>query len=100
MAIVCQDLKPLRMYSSTRKLYLPFNEENKKKGSAVFLLTPNAASSQKVMNLPYLINKKTSSLTIWKGIVHILSIMKTISSSSMIMSLFLLWKLSMMLLGI
>ena len=59
MAILCQDLKPLRMYSSARKLHLPFNEEDKKKGSAVFLLTPNAASSNKTMNLPYLINKKT-----------------------------------------
>ena len=58
MAITAQDLKPMRLYSSGRKVYLPFNEENKKKGSAIFLMTPNVSSSVKTMQMPYFINKK------------------------------------------
>lgn len=59
MAVTANDLKPMRLYSSGRKVYLPFNEEDKKKGSAIFLMTPNIESSVKTMQMPYFINKKS-----------------------------------------
>ena len=59
MAVTANDLKPMRLYSSGRKVYLPFNEEDKKKGSAIFLMTPNVESSIKTMQMPYFINKRS-----------------------------------------
>lgn len=52
--ICVNELKDLKIYS--RPLYLPINMKDKKRGSAVFLLTPNIKSSLNTMALPYIIN--------------------------------------------
>lgn len=54
--IFLDELKDLTLYK--KKFYLPINEKNKKKGSAIFLLTPNYESSKETINLPYIINKR------------------------------------------
>ena len=58
MALLYEDLKPMKLYSSERKLHLPFNEKKIKEGSAIFLLTPDMESSYRTMNLPYFINNR------------------------------------------
>lgn len=58
MAISVEEMKPLKLYSSMNKLLVPINDEDKKKGSAIFLVSPNHESSMKTMQLPYLINRK------------------------------------------
>lgn len=54
--IFLDELKDLTLYK--KKFFLPINEKNKRKGSAVFLLTPNYESSKQTINLPYIINKR------------------------------------------
>lgn len=58
MSMHINELKPMRLYNSSRRIYLPINDTNTRDGSAVFLLTPNIESSIKTMNLPYVINRK------------------------------------------
>lgn len=50
------DLKPMRLYSDKNQLFIPIDVKNKRKGSAILLLTSNTDQSQKLMNLPYLWN--------------------------------------------
>ena len=50
-----ENLKPLKIYK--RPLFLPTIESDKKKKSAIFLLTPNYESSKRLMNSDLLINK-------------------------------------------
>ena len=52
------DLKPLRLYSSRRKIYIPFNPDNRRKGGMIQLLTRDLRDSVNLMNLPYLHNPK------------------------------------------
>ena len=57
MSIHVHELKPYKMYSSRNRLVLPLNEDSNKKGSAIFLLTPNLESSIGVINNPIFINR-------------------------------------------
>lgn len=50
------ELKPLYLYSSDKKVYAPIDEKDKRRGSAILLLTPNTDLSSRLMNLPYLYN--------------------------------------------
>lgn len=52
--IYIDELQSMKMYN--RNFFLPINEKNKKKGSAVFLITPNIESSIDLMNKKYIIN--------------------------------------------
>lgn len=54
--IIMDEMTNLRVYR--KPLWLPTVESDKKKKSAVFLLTPNFTSSKNVMLNPLLINKK------------------------------------------
>jgi len=51
-----QDLKPLRLYSKKRKIFIPFDPKDKRKGAAILLLTPSLQSSVKLMQLSYFYN--------------------------------------------
>ena len=53
--IFLDELKNLTLYK--KKIFLPINENNKRKGSVVFLLTPNYESSKKLLNNKNIINK-------------------------------------------
>lgn len=52
------DLKPLRLYSAKRRIYIPFNPANRRKGANIKLLTRSMEDSVKLMNLPYMYNPK------------------------------------------
>lgn len=58
MATTLDSLKHMKLYK--KKFYLPINKSNKKKGSAILLLTPNYESSVKLMNNPLAINLSNS----------------------------------------
>ena len=53
--IFTDQMKNMKIYR--RPLFLPTLEDNKKKRSAIFLLTPNADSSKRMMTNPLLINR-------------------------------------------
>ena len=57
MSIQIHELKPLKMYNTSNKLFMPLEKNNKKKGSAVFLLTPNIESSINMINSDVTINR-------------------------------------------
>lgn len=57
MAIHINDLKPLRMYKGSNKLFIPLAEDNNKKGSLIYLLTPSIESSVRMINSPMVINR-------------------------------------------
>ena len=50
------DLRELVIYK--KSFFLPINIKDKKKGSAIFLMTPNYNSSLLAMNMPYAINRR------------------------------------------
>ena len=54
--IFIDKMKDLKIYKT--KTFLPTTDGNKKKGSAVILLTPSPDSSNKLMNHPLFVNKK------------------------------------------
>ncbi len=54
--ILIDKMKNFKIYKT--KTYLPTKKDNKKKHSAVLLLTPNYESSKKLMNFPLFVNKK------------------------------------------
>lgn len=54
MPLIIDDLLDNILYR--KKIYLPSDPKNKRKGSAVFLMTPDYASSVKTMNNPFFIN--------------------------------------------
>lgn len=67
-----ENLKPLKIYR--RPLFLPTVESDKKKKSAVFLLTPNYESSKGLMNSDLLINKlRFQSYYIEKDLTYFIS---------------------------
>lgn len=50
------ELKPLFLYSSKKKVYAPINEKDRRHNSAILLLTPSIEASANLMNLPYIHN--------------------------------------------
>ena len=52
------ELIPLRLYPSKRKVFIPLNETNKRKGSAIFLMGSTQESNEMMMQLPYLHQKQ------------------------------------------
>ena len=57
MAIHVNDLKDLKMYRGNNKLFIPLAPDNNKKGSLIYLLTPNIESSINMINTPMIINR-------------------------------------------
>ncbi len=53
-----EELFPMRLYSKAKRLYMPFNEKNKKKGASIQLLTKDLDTSIELMEIPYLYNPK------------------------------------------
>lgn len=56
MAICLEELKDYMLYK--RPFYLPFNDKDKKKGSAVYLLTASEEATNGLMNNPLTINRR------------------------------------------
>jgi len=54
--IFLDELNYMMLYK--KKFHLPINEKDKRKGSAIFLLTPNFESSIKIINNPLLVNNR------------------------------------------
>lgn len=54
MPLLVDDLKDNKLYR--KKIFLPSDPKNKRKHSAIFLMTPNYASSVKAMNNPFFLN--------------------------------------------
>lgn len=52
------ELIPLRLYPSKRKVFIPLNEDNKRKGSAIFLMGSSQESNEMMMQLSYLHQKQ------------------------------------------
>ena len=50
------ELKPLFLYSANKKVYAPIDEKDKRRNSAILLLTPSLEISNRLMNLPYIHN--------------------------------------------
>lgn len=50
------ELKHLRLYSFNKKVYAPIDEKDKRKNSAILLLSPNIETSSRMINLPYMYN--------------------------------------------
>lgn len=57
MSIHVHELKSLKLYNAKNKLIIPLSKDDNKKGSVVYLLTPNIESSVKMMNSDTIINK-------------------------------------------
>ena len=53
-----EELDYMRLYGARRKLYVPIDPSNRKKGAAVMLLTKNSVDSYSLMNMPYIYNPK------------------------------------------
>jgi len=69
--IFLDELDNLKLYK--KQLFLPINEKNKRKGSAVFLLTPNYESSKKLMNNDSLVTRWFESYYIEKDISYFIN---------------------------
>lgn len=69
--IFLDELKNLTLYK--KKLFLPINEKNKRRGSVVFLLTPNYESSKNLLNNDKIINKWFESYYIEKDITYFIN---------------------------
>lgn len=54
MPLLVDDLKDNKLYR--KKIFLPSDPKNKRKHSAIFLMTPNYTSSVKAMNNPFFLN--------------------------------------------
>lgn len=52
------ELSQMRLYSSRRKVYIPFNPDDKKRGAAIKLLTRHIEDSINMMHTPYIYNPK------------------------------------------
>lgn len=50
------ELKHMMLYSSKKKVYAPIDEKDRRKNSAILLLTPSLEESSKLMKLPYIYN--------------------------------------------
>ena len=69
--IFVDELKNMTLYK--KPFFLPINEDNKRKGAATFLLTPDYNSSNKVMNLPYIIKRYYEGYYIEKDITYFIN---------------------------
>lgn len=52
------EIRYMRLYGSKRKVFIPIDPTNRKKGAAIMLLGKNSVDSHTMMNLPYLYNPK------------------------------------------
>lgn len=52
------ELIQMRLYSSRRKVYIPFNPDDKKRGATIKLLTRHIEDSINMMHTPYIYNPK------------------------------------------
>ena len=50
------ELKHLFLYSANQNVYVPIDEKDKRRNSAILLLTPSLDISNRLMTLPYLYN--------------------------------------------
>lgn len=50
------ELKHMFLYSSKKKVYVPIDEKDRKRGSAILLMSPDINTSSKMMTLPYIYN--------------------------------------------
>lgn len=50
------ELNHLFLYSARKKVYVPIDEKDKRRNSAILLLTPNLETSNHLMTLPYIYN--------------------------------------------
>ena len=50
------ELAYLRLYSAKRKVYIPIDPSDRKKGAAIMLLTKDSVDSHTLMNLPFIHN--------------------------------------------
>ena len=57
MSIHVNDLKDLKMYRGSNKLFVPLDKDNNKKGSLIYLLTPDINSSINMINSPMIVNR-------------------------------------------
>lgn len=57
MSIHINELKPLKVYKSTNKMFLPLDKSDKTHGSLIYLLTPSLKSSIDLINSPLFINR-------------------------------------------
>lgn len=66
------DLKYMKLYK--KKFYLPINMKDKRHGSAILLLTPNAESSYRLMNNEFAVNRSRAyeSYYIEKDIMYVI----------------------------
>ncbi len=48
--------RPLFLYSANKKVYPPINDKNRRKGSAILLLSPSIEVSCQLINLPYVVD--------------------------------------------
>lgn len=51
------ELKPLKLYNGNNKLIIPLSKNSKRKGSAIFLMTPNYMSSIEMIGHPSLYSR-------------------------------------------
>lgn len=52
------ELPYMRLFSQNKKVYIPIDPSNKRKGSAIMLLTENPVDSMRLMELPYMYNPR------------------------------------------
>lgn len=51
--------RPLFLYPANRNVYPPINEKNRRKGSAILLLSPSMEVSNTLMQLPYIVDNSS-----------------------------------------
>ena len=52
------ELAYLRLYSARRKVYIPIDPSDRKRGAAIMLLTKDSVDSHTLMNLPFIFNPR------------------------------------------
>ena len=57
MSIQVRELKSLKVYNSTNRLFLPLDKSDKTHGSLIYLLSPTLGDSVDLINSPILINR-------------------------------------------
>lgn len=82
--ITISELKNLKLYAKTTKFLAPSIKEHTKKGSAIFLMSPSIEASYKLMQLPYMVNRKMfESYYIEKGIHYLVNSDEPVSEAAM-----------------
>ena len=54
--LLMDELDYMRLYPAKRRVHIPVNLDNKRKGAAIMLLTKNSVDSYALMNMPYMYN--------------------------------------------